>query len=483
MNNVFNPEEALKRASTLSDTWGSKGFTFEVDPTTGRTSISNTDATRAAVGLPVSTSPSFAGGGDSLTANLRTNLASIMEMANPADRLAAFADMERSVSQTKAQIFSETLKQQEAKLGIPKLEQLLMENEAADRAHPMWAQMQSDSQQTAMVRQQLLTARQYADNEAKNSLTGNLTYAGLDSGLKAAALMLQRMDQQDARREAKVDTREQNFEYWKAQRDYMTQLEEERVLQSLRPDQIVKMTQLYPELNGHESIEIARATMRIKDKDTQAVLAATDSNELLALSMLGNTKAETVFLKEEAAAAGVDETLVKQDLAEMRKLMSSKQELRRAAAAIGGKELADQLAVLDRTALTNKEAKAESDMAKFNVAKAYIQKKKQAQFLADAGTWGIAEPEFLAAVGKSKELTGKADPLDVMGAYVGELKGPELVAKEREFYRLLMQGAAAKKGALGSVDPIAVRTQVEAAAAQKRIESNAMNRFSSSLYW
>lgn len=430
------------RANRLSANWNKQGFTFEVDPVTGTTTITNTEATRAKYGA----------GGMALTtpsktelnapANFRAQMQAIQGEKDPVQRAAMFADMQAQASVFKANIYQNVMQQAEAKLNIPGLEAALAQNEAADKADPRWQEFQSDSKMTAQIRQQILRARAQADNEAKQMLMGNTSIASMDAQLKTADALFRRMENLQARAEAKADASEDRKNATQENILFRQQLEDQELVQATSPELLQRVQIIDPSLKGKSSVELARYIHKgVKDKETQVALTA-QVEELPDLAVLGkNASALKLLAAKEAELTGKDPATVTTELKTLREGMFNdkllQQQLRTLYAGQPEALKQVQMQLAQSAALgSTKQDQTQAEALRWQIVQGAAKQKVAENFLGDASTWGMVDPDFTKAVEQARATKGGASAADVLAAYVGSSVGQERQLKQQRFFTL-----------------------------------------------
>lgn len=141
--------------------------------------------------------------------NLGVRFADLNKESDLNKRVQGIIDLQTQASSEINKIRQSTIDQTMAEYGIPQLEQMLKAGMARDRADPMWKRFLSDSTPTAMVRQQLETAKQRAMIDAKYKVDSNALIGGLSSKVdmytKLALNDVQKDMNRDETRQLKAD--------------------------------------------------------------------------------------------------------------------------------------------------------------------------------------------------------------------------------------------------------------------------------------
>ena len=455
---------ADERAARMAAEYGAQGFTFEVDPITGQTTISNTEATRAAARTDSTLTTPTTSQAHAPTA-IRSSLAAIQAETDPTQRATMFGQLQAQAATFKAGLYNDALKQAEAKLGVPALEAQLRESEALDRAHPLWQQYKSDSKTTEGIRDQLLQQRSGADGEAKRMLMGNTSLAAIDAQMTAATAVFNRLENLQAQSDTRAFNNLQRREDAIFNKQFNQQLEDQELVQQTSPEMMERMQILDPSFAGKDAVTLARYINKgVRDAAVkEALLAPTEA--LPELSFLGrNMAAERVLIAKEAALTGQDPAVVRMQVEGMRKGMMDDKQIDTNLRLIYG---ADAEAIkgakmqLQQGLLGTKASKEAATFLRYQVVQAAAQRKAQSAFLNDVGTWGIIDPELQAAIQAAKSTAGNADATDVFAAYVGSTTGPERTARMDAFLAMMERAAEPRaKSLLSPVDSRAMRQQL-----------------------
>lgn len=458
---TFPNEQA--RANRMQANWGDEGFTFVVDPVTGRTTISNTEATRTKAAQRMNAPAQDAAQGTTLTTptrteaqapiNFRASMQAIQAEQDPVARAQMFADLQTQAATFKSTLWANSLKSAEQKLGIPELEATLAQNEALDRSDPKWKQFQSDSPITARIRQQLLRQRAVADEEAKRSLQGNVTLASMDSQIAAATNIFNRMEKQQDLRDNKEAAKQDRKDQFEFQRQYVEQQQDQDMLQQTSPEMLTRMPLIDPSFVGKSAIDLARYINKgVRDAATKEALLAPDE-ALPELSIIrGNKAAERVLIAKEAERTGKSSDEVARNLKLMQQGMLNDKELEKQLRLVYPQDKAAIDAAkmqLQRAALGGTKADKEAAQAlKWQVAQAAVQRGAEANFYGDVSGWGLPDPELGAAIEQAKSTTGSASASAVLSAFIGDRIGAERQARIDAFMQLLHTAAAPRARSL-----------------------------------
>lgn len=122
-------------------------------------------------------------GGIDIMGNLDDQIKKLREQAgDDPDKLAAgFANIETAIAAKKADLYKEAQTYVHTKYGIPTLEAQLAQQEANDKAHPLWLKYKTDSDETAAARAKVMAARNAADGGIREKLLGDTVYQSLEA--------------------------------------------------------------------------------------------------------------------------------------------------------------------------------------------------------------------------------------------------------------------------------------------------------------
>lgn len=364
--------------------------------------------------------------GPNVSNDLFSSINALKGMTDPAAARGVLATIRESAAQKSTSLMAEAMNFASNKLGVPFLETQLREAEAADRADPMWYTGIGDSPITAKIRQSLLTTRASVDNEAKNYLATNTTFASMNAALKTAEEEAKRIDALATRKDRLTDEISLRSELKKD-----AKVEEASALRaSLSPLEQRRLAILNPSIANEPDPDAQMlamaATIKRADRDPnmREALGAADQ-DLPILAMSGNPDALTLTISKEKEnnPAASDESI--------------KATLDIIGRAAGKPEMVDAFIKQKyKGKFDSAEAKAEkASMLTSSVGlDAQGKKIKRAQdnaiameiyrgqatdrFMSNVGSWGITDPEFLAAQQDAFKTTGKMDLTSVLSSYM-----------------------------------------------------------------
>lgn len=348
-----------------------------------------------------------------IAGNLEQILTSIEQAPDLKSKMLLFNDLQVSVAQQATGIMKEAQTQAEQKLGVDKLAELLAQNEAADRAHPMWAKYQSDSTQTAQVRSQLESARMKASSLANTFVAQNPTMAAL----KAKTETTQKMLELEWRKQSKLDDAKELSQLRQEERqanlEYVAEQKALALVQQFQPRQFARIKMLHPELVNEDDLSIARkiaAGKKTFSPEDQAISQASPE-QLLRFAVEGNQQAAQVLVTEEAADSSTDPEVLKEKIVKARNSMNpavvrkmldnmypdKKDE--------GYKSAVSQLKLAQTGQLTKDQRKAYDDMM-FGLAMQGLRTQNTQEWISDVSKgWAWEDPAIKAAIDKVKANT------------------------------------------------------------------------------
>lgn len=352
------------------------------------------------------------------------------------------------------------------KLGVPGLEKQLAEAQAADLADPKYRPGMGDSPITARIRTTLEDARNKANPEAQRFLAQNAQYATLGATLKSADSEIARITKLGDRKDQLMDTMAMQADMRRQQKeDILTD-----AARGLDGVQRQRLLMLNPELSAVPADKLDADMMRTitaKKNDKQWQVAFQAPEEALpSLALTGNTYAESLVLSKEQANTGTDPAITKARLDNLRVLTNNKDFLKKAfeeqyAGDPKAKaKVADAIASFNEKGLTP-EGKATNNAIKMQLALDLAKKQTTVNFANNAGAWKVADPEFQAAVGNARQVTGGTKMDDVLTSYLKDATGPDLVKKTQIFADYMTQEAQKQeKSVFGQPNYIALRSQI-----------------------
>lgn len=325
------------------------------------------------------------------------------------DKISIFTKIQSAAAQEATSAYTRAFEQASSKLGVNTLEQLLAQNEAADRSHPMWAQYQSDSEQTARVRQQLESARTKAASLADSYLKQDPTLGAMSAQIKTAEMLLQKEYATEQRRETfgfEQNAREQARLEEKA---YQERLKAQATLEAIGAKGVARLKIVDPSLAGKEATEVARqiASGKTVSDDTKLAIKATP-HELLYLAAKRNQAAAAILLEEEAATSSLSKEELGKKLSFVEQSMSPamlRVALERRYPDTRSPEYREAAALLTKSkAGLTKDEQAKLDAQMFSMAVQNLQAANTNEWMGNLSKgWQWSDPKLQAAVAKIQE--------------------------------------------------------------------------------
>lgn len=413
--------------------------------------------------------------------DLYSAINSLKTTSDPDIARGLLSNIRESAAQKSASLMTEAMKFASTRLGVPVLEQQLREAEAADRADPAWYPGIGDSPITAKVRQALLVTRSSVDNEAKNYLSSNTTYASMNAALKAA--------EEEAKRIDKIADRDSKF---KDEMSFRAMVREdelvfkaEAIKNTLSPIEQRRLSILNPGLDATkdpkaQTLAYARAVERAdKNPAMRAALAATEQ-DLPVLAMENNPHATMLVASQEV----MNNPATTPEEVEARLTMIAKE--------VDSPTFADKATRLKfGSKFDSKEAKAYKNelvmgsvglsaegqriqrSQKYAMALDMHRARATDRFAENVASWGVQDPAFVAALTKAQQITGKTDMRSVLTTFMEDADPKASMAKLIAF-QSYARGAASKqsKSLFGVPDTVRLDTIIiEAARGQSLWEA------------
>lgn len=367
-----------------------------------------------------------------------------------------YESFQQSTVEMGAKLEKEAVAFAEQKVGIPNLELMLRQAEAADKSDPKYYPGIGDSPITAKLRGEINAARGVALNEAKTFLSTNPTYKSLAVTAKTAEAEFKRVERLADQSETARLNKEARNEEWDrrkgetdAEYDRRKREKQEEEAEGIPGHVLTRIQMLHQgEFVGLEGKEIdakIKALKLVKANKSndfkEAVFAEGDALPRLALK--GNKYANALVIAQEAAATG-----------------DSPEEVQRAITALQGKMqeakfvetvftqrykgdkkgLSEALGAFQANANDPNKKDANTGL-KAELALEYSARVKTANFLQNVNTWKSVDPAIAAAVDRARKTTGRGDLRSTLIAYLGESEGPARAALASQF-RITMQQSA-----------------------------------------
>jgi len=378
-------------------------------------------------------------------------------------------NIRESAAQKSSALMTEAMNFASSKLGVPFLETQLREAEVADRADPEWYPGIGDSPITAKIRATLLTTRSSVDNEAKNYLATNTSFASMNAALKTAEEEAKRIDVIGQRKDLLTD---RNIER-QAIKDEEAISKATAIKNTLSPEELKRITVLNPTLaNIADPKDSARSfaeTVERADKNPamRAALGATDQ-DLPLLAMENNPFATTLTIaKEQELNPSASKDEIETRLMKIASASGSPAFIDAAVKTKFGTKFNSPEAKAYKAELASSGLGLDAAGKKLQRAQKYAMAldmyKAEAtdRFASDTASWGIQDPEFLVAQEKAFKVTGRRDMESVLTAYM-ESTDPTISLQKVAAFKLLATGAAGKtaKSLFGTPDSLALDAMI-----------------------
>jgi hypothetical protein len=378
---------------------------------------------------------------------------------------AIYASLQESIAAETTRLEEEAYKFAERKFGVTEIQTQLQLARQEDRADPMYTPGMGDSPITAKIVDDLRLLSASAKEDATGFLRRNLTFNSL-KGLAATA------DREFKRVEALADRKEQRTLAGEITADNMQQQallqqrlrREDRVFQQeqealqtfnrLSATQIARISMLNAGALANitnekeKQIKIADLALGNKDKKFQEAVSAESPRQLLGMALQGNGTARQLIIMEESMRTGRSVQEVESMISSMSTRLADKRmpsEVLNRNTKMKPSDRQARLSELNAAQFSldpNKTTKV--DETKLALLFEDKQFEIQQQFLGDVSSWNTSDPTLLAAIDKSKKVSGKADIRNVIAAFLGDATDVERKFRLGEF-RKAMQNAALKQ--------------------------------------
>lgn len=472
-----NTTGAMQRINAASPKWHpGVTATMQADGTLALSNTSAPSATKTASAMPTV-------GNDLLTA-----INSLKTTNDPDIARGLLGNIRESAAQKSSSLMGEAMRFAATKLGVPVLETQLREAEAADKADPKWYPGIGDSPITAKIRTALLTTRSSVDNEAKNYLSSNTTFASMNAALKTA--------EEEAKRIEKIGDRTNRIEDEAAFRSTLKELDKAEqnaevaasMKATLSPEEQKRLVLLNPSIGQEATPEkqllAMAASIKRADRDPamREALGALEA-DLPILAMNGNPDAMVLTISKEANRPGFTgtEDSVKATLDTIAKVAGKPEMVDKLIRMKYGTKFDSPEAKAEKATMTSASLGLDAEGKKikrkqdFAIALDLYRGEATDRFMKDTTSWGIQDPLFLAAQQKAKSVTGKADLQSVLTAYLQDAPAEGLLGRLNEIRTAALTAAAKNKGSLfGSPDSVIIEGTLARAAKQQGVWTKLM---------
>jgi len=345
-----------------------------------------------------------------------------------------------------ARFFKEAQATAYAEFGVQRLSETLQQNMQMDRATPAYYQKygDADSDETAAVRKQLMTAKAAADGSIPERLKGNPTYTSLIAKAKTTEALITDTVTKGLSKEADLDRKASEF-YYSMPGD-----------QKILFDKAIGNTDSDPRMAMANVARFARVPWQMQQ--LEQVLQGGE-RAVPSLALAGNIFAKKIALDAETKIFGDKEVAAKK-LREVEKIAMDSNEAAAAwkqlkmdkgfSARVGPEKIkAQDTAVsmmIAKAGSGGKQAQQEYASLRASIAEDFANIKAQTDFdgdiLALRNDKGIQAPSWLAEAGKDPAV-GKIDKVKAM-ALVN--KAPTMQEKQSRMNQLVeFYGAAAER--------------------------------------
>lgn len=234
---------------------------------------------------------------DEVFANVKKQMEIIVAETDMSKKEGLMMDLRSAMGELGAKAISDARTLAESQVGIPQLKQQLERRMQMDRAHPLWARYQSDSDETIAVRTQLNQAMGRAEQIANDMIKQNPKLAALDKSVGGFISMQERLLQSAAMRQEK-----------KAE-------EVDAIIGTMSPETLDTVYQVRPDLKGDQTATADFLKQRYKDKDWRPIIdGAIPAEQFMQAGLAGNKVAEQAAVKMQAAKTGMAPDVVQKQM-------------------------------------------------------------------------------------------------------------------------------------------------------------------------
>ncbi len=453
-----NTTGAVERINAASPKWH-PGVVATKDKN-GQVAISNGPAT-SSTPSPIQTMPNISS--DMFAAISRLKTTTDGDVAR-----GLLSDIRESAAQRSSSLMSEAMNFASNKLGVPTLEMQLKEAEAADKGDSAWYPGIGDSPITAHIRTALLTTRSSVDNEAKNYLSSNTSYASMAAALKTAEEEAKRIDRLTQRADNVADTlslrrQDKNDAIVAAAQDTMN---------AMSPTQLARISLLNPTLTdptlGPDEVVKAKAkTIASASPARKEALLAPDQ-ELPILAMENNQDALILTMAmEKTSNPRATDGEIHAKLQAVIDLTKNPTQMNKSIvqARFGTLTTPEAKSALqDLNAKTTGFDGTDKAMARkdrLNHALGLYKQGATDRFASDASNWGVSDPTMQKAIDDSFKATGNRKLENVLSAFVGDSMDTAALTKAFAFSKMLERAVNGNaKSLFGMPDSMALTAQV-----------------------
>ena len=459
-----NAAEGGNRVNKNTDLFGVKA----TQDASGRVTLTNVGVPAGSYGKPTPSVASLPTVSNDLHATINT----LRGTTDPDVARGLLSNIRETAAQQIASIQGEAMKFAANKLGVPFLETQLREAELADRNDPQWYPGIGDSPATAKIRQALLVTRGSVDNEAKNYLQGNTTFASLNAALTNSVEEAERIEKLGDRRANLLDNLTLRSEIKKQEAVSKAEAfnagatpEMKNRIIALNPSIAAAKDDSARSMAMVEAIERADSNPAMRD-----AINATDQ-DLPILAMEENPHATALVIAKETGRPGANKTRAQVEV-----------ELQKVASTIGpgmiDKILRNKYGV---SYVDNKAAQAEKATmvaAGLNLeAKGKAMKRQQdlsmalelyradatTRMMSDVSQWPVIDPDFHKAVEAARKVTQKTSIDEVLAEYMKITPSEGLLGRVQNIQAVALKEAEKYKGSLfGAPDSVLIQGEIAA---------------------
>lgn len=379
---------------------------------------------------------------------------------------AIYSSIQESLAGEQARLETEAYAFAEQKFGIPEVMKQIESNRQLDRSDPKYLPGSGDSPVTQKIVEQARLLSATAKQDADGYLKRNLTFNSLKTLAVTAEREYRRVETNADRlaqitlnKELSADNAESqallNQRIRAEDREERRTEEAQKIYNSLSSTQIARITMLNgADIAGIENekqrqIKIADLAMGNKDKKYRDAVMAESATDLLGMALQGNGIARKLVVLEEAQKTGMSvedvESRIKNLSLRLADPKLASEVLNRNFKMQKGEKEARLSSLNAAQFTTDPNKKLEANQQRLALLMEDAQFKIQQQFLGDVSSWGLVDPSMIAAIDRSKKVTGRADVRSVLTAYIEDVSGNERRMRLQEFQKAMKNAALKQK--------------------------------------
>lgn len=291
------------------------------------------------------------------------------------------------------------------RFGIANLEKQLQFSEQKDRSHPLWAQYQTDSNQTAAARaaydSSLAMAERHVRELASSDPEYSLTKNRIGAFVKVHERLLGTMLQKEGIQNEKID----------------------QITSVLTNDNMAAIQAIYPEVKDPRELKLRAAQLitNPKFRDEAAVIMdpSAKPQDFLTAAVSGVSMAVPYVLQQQAALTGQSPVEVENELTKMKNLAANPQALVKEAEKFLPPDQREELKGLQGKSILakGKEDRMRLELMKIQAAVNIMKAVKQNTFLGNAESWQPVDGMKLVDLPEFEAYRAAKKPIDIATIY------------------------------------------------------------------